>query len=68
MLYDMLNNNFPVEGLGPKNDILPLIKPKDIKLYIELSQLGNIKNGKLYMHYLNENNSMVSIHFLLFHL
>lgn len=60
MLYDMLNDDFPVQGLEPNSDILPLIKPKDIKLYIELSQLGNTNEEKLYVHYLKEH-SMVSV-------
>lgn len=59
MLYDMLNGDFPVDGLGPNSNILPLIKPKDIKLFIEISQLGNNKKN-LYIHYLKEQ-SMVSM-------
>lgn len=55
MLYDMLNDDFPVDGLGPNNNILPLIKPADIKLYVELSQMGNYKNN-LYIHYLKEHS------------
>lgn len=53
MLYDMLNGNFPVEGLEPNNGILPFIKPEHIELFIELSQLGNSFNN-VYVHYLNE--------------
>lgn len=59
MLYDMLNDDFPVDGLGPNNNILPVIKPADVKLYIEISQLGNNKNN-LYIHYLKEQ-FMVSV-------
>lgn len=60
MLYDMMNGDFPVQGLGPKSNILPLIKPENITLYIELSQLGNTNDEKLYVHYLKEH-SMVSM-------
>lgn len=62
MLYDMLNGSFPVEGLEPNNSILPLIKPDDIKFYIEISQLGNDRE-QIYIHYLKEQN-IVGIPFL----
>lgn len=55
----MLNGNFPVEGLEPNNNILPLIKPTDIKLFIEISQLGNNREN-IYIHHLNPE-TMVSV-------
>ncbi|KAJ8921173.1 hypothetical protein NQ315_013645 [Exocentrus adspersus] len=55
MLYDMENGNFPVKGLSDDNNILPVIRPENISLFIELSQLGNSKDNNLYVHYLKSN-------------
>lgn len=55
----MLNGNFPVESLELNNNILPIIKPDDIELYIELNQLGNDRE-KIYIHHLN-TEPMVNI-------
>lgn len=58
MLYDMFNGNFPVDDVEG-SDVLPPISPKNIDLYIELSQLGNA-NGTLYVHYLNEEEALTN--------
>ncbi|KAG5888388.1 hypothetical protein JTB14_035694 [Gonioctena quinquepunctata] len=54
ILYDMLKGDFPVKGLERGNDILPIIRPESVSLFIELSQLGKAKN-ELFVHYLNDN-------------
>ncbi|KAJ8985191.1 hypothetical protein NQ317_018220 [Molorchus minor] len=51
MLYDMQQGDFPVKGLKNDNNILPVIRPDDISLFVELSQLGNSQGGNLYVHY-----------------
>lgn len=55
MVYDMQKGDFPVKGLEENNDILPIIRPENISLFIELSQLGNSKNKDLFVHYLNQS-------------
>ncbi|CAH2015980.1 unnamed protein product [Acanthoscelides obtectus] len=61
LLYDMLNGYFPVKGLHETNDILPIIRPDDIELFIELSQLGN-NMDKLYVHYLQNSTQIDSFY------
>nr|XP_023018628.1 nicastrin [Leptinotarsa decemlineata] len=57
MLYDMLRGDFPIRGVSEANDILPIIHPENISLYIELSQMGNTNND-LFVHYLVDNEEI----------
>lgn len=59
MVYDMQKGDFPVKGLEENNNILPIIRPENISLFIELSQLGNSKN-KVFVHYLNQSAEIES--------
>ncbi|CAG9854280.1 unnamed protein product [Phyllotreta striolata] len=56
MVYDMIRGNFPLEN-ADNLDVLPVIKPADVQLLIEISQLGNAK-GKFYVHHLKENENI----------
>ncbi|KAJ8967043.1 hypothetical protein NQ314_003160 [Rhamnusium bicolor] len=63
LLYDMQRGDFPVKGLGDNNDILPIIRPEDIGLFIELSQLGNSKDeNNLFVHYLKDNAEVIKFY------
>ncbi|VEN39545.1 unnamed protein product [Callosobruchus maculatus] len=61
LLYDMLKGDFPVKGLDETNSILPIIRPDDIELFIELSQLGNNRD-ELYMHYLQNRTEILNFY------
>ncbi|XP_072378978.1 nicastrin [Diabrotica undecimpunctata] len=56
MLYDMVYGNFPIDNVEG-SDILPPIIPKNIELFIEISQLGNA-NKTLYVHSKGEDQSV----------
>lgn len=44
MVYDMANGNFPIKDAS-KSTFFPNIHPKNISLFIELSQLSNSPQG-----------------------
>lgn len=56
-LYDMENDEFPVDAANA-GDLIPQIRPENISLFIEFSQLSH--SGGVYAHVL-ENNSQVSM-------
>ncbi|KAJ8954167.1 hypothetical protein NQ318_005761 [Aromia moschata] len=58
LFYDMQRSDFPVRGLKPDNEFLPVIRPENISLFIELSQLGNAQNEKIFVHYLKEKTEI----------
>lgn len=58
MVYDMRKGNFPIKDLGENNNIIPIIKPGDISLFIELSQLGNSRDRNLFVHYLKQSTEV----------
>ncbi|KAK9874234.1 hypothetical protein WA026_002586 [Henosepilachna vigintioctopunctata] len=49
VLYDMQNGNFPIETQNGTAEIFPVIKPSDISLFIELSQLSR-GDGRVFAH------------------
>lgn len=54
-LYDMENGDFPLPA-EEAGDLLPQIRPENISLFVEFSQLSH--SGGVYAHIL-ENNSEV---------
>ncbi|XP_060534306.1 nicastrin isoform X2 [Cylas formicarius] len=56
LLYDMESGSFPNDE--PDNNVLPKIRPENVSLFIELSQLG--MGSKTYVHYLSRTNSKVT--------
>uniref|UniRef100_V5GWG1 Nicastrin n=1 Tax=Anoplophora glabripennis TaxID=217634 RepID=V5GWG1_ANOGL len=60
MVYDMERGNFPIKGLEDNNNILPIIRPENISLFIELSQLGNSRD--LFVHYLKPTTEIESFY------
>ncbi|CAH0548545.1 unnamed protein product [Brassicogethes aeneus] len=59
MLYDMKNGNFPVKNENGENDFLPVIRPEQISLFIEISPIKSSKN--LYVHHLKDNEKIAGI-------
>lgn len=56
MIYDMANGNFPIKD-AVKSDIFPTITPKNISLFIELSQLSN-QQQSVNAHVYNQNTEV----------
>ncbi|CAH1153337.1 unnamed protein product [Phaedon cochleariae] len=60
MLFDMLKGYFPLKGAAEDN-ILPVIRPENVSLFIEVSQLGNSKD-RLFVHHLTKGNEVLGFY------
>lgn len=59
MLFDMQNGNFPVKTRDGRSTLLPVIKPEQISLFVEIGQIKHTET--VYMHYLKSHSKTESL-------